>query len=246
MKMSKTRLYIDKKLSSKIMIYVKNKQHHFLKNVLRINIQDNILVFDGLTGEWLSKVISINRDNIILQVISKTKEIKSETDIWLIFAPIKSFRMNITIQKATELGVTSFIPCITKHTNQLKINIRNLKMNIIEATEQSERLSLPSIDEPTTIEKIVENFPKDRCLIFCNENYQNLPMIYDALLEKVEHYKKWAILIGPEGGFSKEERQKILSLQSSISVSLGERILRSDTATTAAIFSLQSLVENKK
>ncbi len=246
MKMSKTRLYVEKKLSSNIMIYLKNKQHHFLKNVLRIKIQDNILVFDGLTGEWLSKVVSINRDNIVLQVINKTREIKSETDIWLIFSPIKLFRMNITIQKATELGVTRFVPCITKYTNQPKINIRNLKMNIIEATEQSERLLLPSIEEPIKIDKIAENFPKDRCLIFCNENNESLSMIYDALLKKVDKYKKWAVLIGPEGGFSKEEQEKILSLPSTISVSLGERILRSDTATTAAIFSLQSLVENKK
>ncbi len=246
MKMSKTRLYVEKKLSSNIMIYIKNKQHHYLKNVLRIKNQDNILVFDGLTGEWLSKVVSINRDNIVLQVINKTREVKFETDIWLIFAPIKLFRMNITIQKATELGVTRFVPCITKNTNQPKINIRNLKMNIIEASEQSERLLLPSIDEPAKMEKILENFPKDRCLIFCNENYENLPSIYEAVSKKVNHYKKWAVLIGPEGGFSEEEADKILSVASTISVSLGERILRSDTATTAAIFSLQSLVENKK
>ena len=246
MKMSKTRLYVEKKLSPNIMIYIKNKQFHFLKNVLRIKIQDNILIFDSLTGEWLSKVISINRDNIVLQVINKTREIKSETDIWLIFAPIKLFRMNITIQKATELGVTRFVPCITKNTNQSKINIRNLKMNSIEATEQSERLLLPFIEEPTKMDKIVDNFPKDRCLIFCNENYQNLPMIHAALSKKVDHYKKWAVLIGPEGGFSKEEAENILSLPSTIPVSLGKRILRSDTATTAAIFSLQSLVENKK
>ena len=131
MKMSKTRLYVEKKLSANILIYIKNKQHHFLKNVLRINIQDNILIFDGLTGEWLSKVISINRDNVVLQVLEKTREIKSETDIWLLFAPIKSLRMNITIQKATELGISRFLPCITQNTNQPKINIRNLKMNII-------------------------------------------------------------------------------------------------------------------
>ena len=246
MKMSKTRLYVEKKLSSNMMIYIKNKQHHFLKNVLRIKIQDNILIFDGLTGEWLSKVISINRDNVVLQVLKKTREIKSETDVWLIFAPIKLFRMNITIQKATELGISRFIPCITQNTNQPKINIRNLKMNIIEASEQSERLSLPLIDNPTKLETLVENFPKDRCLIFCNENHENLPMIYEALSNKITQYKKWAVIIGPEGGFSDEEIEKITSLPSTISVSLGGRILRSDTATTAAIFSLQSLVENKK
>ena len=244
--MSKTRLYVEKKLSANMLIYIKNKQHHFLKNVLRIKIQDNILIFDGLTGEWLSKVISINRDNVVLQVLKKTREIKSETDLWLIFAPIKLFRMNITIQKATELGISRFIPCITQNTNQPKINIRNLKMNIIEASEQSERLSLPLIDNPTKLETLVENFPKDRCLIFCNENHKNLPMIYEALSNKISQYKKWAVIIGPEGGFSDEEIEKITSLPSTISVSLGGRILRSDTATTAAIFSLQSLVENKK
>ena len=244
--MSKTRLYVEKKLSANMLIYIKNKQHHFLKNVLRIKIQDNILIFDGLTGEWLSKVISINRDNVVLQVLKKTREIKSETDVWLIFAPIKLFRMNITIQKATELGISRFIPCITQNTNQPKINIRNLKMNIIEASEQSERLSLPLIDQPTKLETLVENFPKDRCLIFCNENHENLPMIYEALSNKITQYKKWAVIIGPEGGFSDEEIEKITSLPSTISVSLGGRILRSDTATTAAIFSLQSLVENKK
>ena len=244
--MSKTRLYVEKKLSANMLIYIKNKQHHFLKNVLRIKIQDNILIFDGLTGEWLSKVISINRDNVVLQVLKKTREIKSETDLWLIFAPIKLFRMNITIQKATELGISRFIPCITQNTNQPKINIRNLKMNIIEASEQSERLSLPLIDNPTKLETLVENFPKDRCLIFCNENHENLPMIYEALSNKISQYKKWAVIIGPEGGFSDEEIEKITSLPSTISVSLGGRILRSDTATTAAIFSLQSLLESKK
>jgi len=244
--MSKTRLYVEKKLSANMLIYIKNKQHHFLKNVLRIKIQDNILIFDGLTGEWLSKVISINRDNVVLQVLKKTRETKYETDVWLIFAPIKLFRMNIIIQKATELGISRFIPCITQNTNQPKINIRNLKMNIIEASEQSERLSLPLIDSPTKLETLVENFPKDRCLIFCNENHENLPMIYEALSNKITQYKKWAVIIGPEGGFSDEEIEKITSLPSTISVSLGGRILRSDTATTAAIFSLQSLVENKK
>ena len=246
MKMSKTRLYIDKKLSSNIMIYIKNKQHHFLKNVLRIKIQDKISVFDGITGEWLSKVVSINRDNIIIQVIEKTKEPKTASDIWLIFAPIKSFRMNITIQKATELGVSRFIPCITQFTDQTKINIKNLKLNIIEACEQSERLSLPSIDEVIKIGNLIANYPKDRCLIFCDENHEKLPIIYEALSSKINQYQKWAILIGPEGGFSKEEVDLITSLSATISVSLGQRILRSDTAATAAIFSLQSLVENKK
>ena len=243
MKKSKTRLYFDKKLSPNIMIYIKEKQHHFLKNVLRIKVKDLITVFDGVTGEWLSEVISINRDNIVLQIKKKISEIEEETDLWLIFSPIKLFRMNITIQKATELGVSQFIPCITQNTNLTKINMRNLYMNIIEAAEQSERLTLPKLNEIINLNNLLRDFPKDRGLIFCNENDKNLPSIFKALENKSSIFKKWAILIGPEGGFSETETKEILSISSSIPVSLGKRILRSDTATTAALFAVQSFIE---
>ena len=243
MKKSKTRLYFDKKLSPNIMIYIKEKQHHFLKNVLRIKVKDLITVFDGVTGEWLSEVISINRDNTVLQIKKKISEIEKETDLWLIFSPIKLFRMNITIQKATELGVSQFFPCITQNTNQTKINVRNLNMNIVEAAEQSERLTLPKLNEAVNLNNLLRDFPKDRGLIFCNENDKNLPNIYKALENKSSIFKKWAILIGPEGGFSEAETKEILSISSTIPVSLGKRILRSDTATTVALFAVQSFVE---
>ena len=243
MKKSKTRLYFDKKLSINIMIYIKEKQHHFLKNVLRIKVKDLITVFDGVTGEWLSEVISINRDNIVLQIKKKISEIEKETDLWLIFSPIKLFRMNITIQKATELGVSQFFPCITQNTNQTKINMRNLYMNIVEAAEQSERLTLPKLNEVVNLNNLLRDFPKDRGLIFCNENDKNLPNIFNALENKSSIFKKWAILIGPEGGFSETETKEILSISSTIPVSLGKRILRSDTATTVALFAVQSFVE---
>ena len=243
MKKSKTRLYFDKKLSPNILIYIKEKQHHFLKNVLRIKVEDLITVFDGVTGEWITEVISVNRDNIVLQIKKKISEIKEETDLWLIFSPIKLFRMNITIQKATELGVSQFFPCITQNTNQSKINMRNLYMNIVEAAEQSERLTLPKLNEVVNLNNLLRDFPKDRGLIFCNENDKNLPNIFNALENKSSIFKKWAILIGPEGGFSETETKEILSISSTIPVSLGKRILRSDTATTVALFAVQSFVE---
>lgn len=243
MKKSKTRLYFDKKLSPNIMIYIKEKQHHFLKNVLRIKVEDLIIVFDGVTGEWITEVISVNRDNIVLQIKKKISEIIEETDLWLIFSPIKLFRMNITIQKATELGVSQFFPCITQNTNQTKINMRNLYMNIVEAAEQSERLTLPKLNEVVNLNNLLRDFPKDRGLIFCNENDKNLPNIFNTLENKSSIFKKWAILIGPEGGFSETETKEILSISSTIPVSLGKRILRSDTATTVALFAVQSFVE---
>ena len=244
MKMSKTRLYIQKKLSFNLMVHIKYKQHHFLKNVLRIKIQDTVSLFDGITGEWESRVISINRDNTVLQILKKNKDFEIDIDIWLIFAPIKSHRMSISIQKATELGIARLIPCITQNTNQTKINIRNLNMNIIEAAEQSERLSIPILDEITEMNDLLDNFPSDRGLVFCNEINKDLPMMHASLINNINKYKKWAILIGPEGGFSKEEENKITALSSTISVSLGKRILRSDTAATASIFLLQSFINN--
>ena len=243
MKKSKTRLYINKKLSANLIIYIKEKQHHFLKNVLRVKLHDLVNIFDSLTGEWSSKIISINRDNIVLQTMNKLSNIKPETDLWLIFAPIKSYRMNITIQKATELGVSKFIPCITDNTDQTKINMRNLNMNIVEAAEQSERLTLPKLNEVVNLNNLLRDFPKDRGLIFCNENDKNLPNIFNALENKSSIFKKWAILIGPEGGFTETETKEILSISSTIPVSLGKRILRSDTATTVALFAVQSFVE---
>ena len=242
MKKSKTRLYINKKISPNLMIYIKEKQHHFLKNVLRIKVQDLINIIDGVTGEWLSEVISINRDNTVLQVKKKIFEIKNEVDLWLIFSPIKLYRMNITIQKATELGVSRFIPCISQNTNFTKINTRNLKMNIIEATEQSERLTLPNLQETVKLNELLEKFPSDRGLIFCNETAKNSPSIHEALKNNLNKYKKWSVLIGPEGGFTDTEVETILSISSAISVSLGKRILRSDTATTAALFTVQSII----
>ena len=242
MKKSKTRLYINKKISPNLVIYIKEKQHHFLKNVLRIKVQDLINIIDGFTGEWLSEVISVNRDNTVLQVKKKILEIKDDADLWLIFSPIKLYRMNITIQKATELGVSRFIPCISQNTNFTKINTRNLKMNIIEATEQSERLTLPNLQETVKLNELLEKFPSDRGLIFCNENAKNSPSIHEALKNNLNKYKKWSVLIGPEGGFTDTEVETILSISSAISVSLGKRILRSDTATTAALFTVQSII----
>jgi len=171
------------------------------------------------------------------------RDIPQGPDLWLIFAPIKSYRMNITIQKATELGISRFIPILTEYTNQSKINFKNFELNMIEASEQSERLSIPTLEKTIKLDDLVDNFPSDRGLVFCDEGNENLPTIYNALINETKKYKKWSVIIGPEGGFSEKERRTISSLSSCISVSLGKRILRSDTATTAAIFSIQSVIE---
>ena len=165
MKKSKTRIYVDKSLSSNLMIYIKNKQHHFLKNVLRVKTNDKINIFNGSNGEWESTIISINRENIVLRVLKKIRDLKKNLDLWLAFAPIKQQRMSIAIQKATELGVSKIIPCVTEYTNIRNVNIKNLLDNAIEDAEQSDRIDIPKIEEQIDLKSLLLNWPKDRKII---------------------------------------------------------------------------------
>ena len=243
-KKSKTRLFVDKKLSLNIMIYIKDKQFHYIKNVIRCKVDDEVMLLDNETGEWNSKIISLNRDNVVFRILSKNRETTSEKDIWLIFASIKQHRLNITIQKATELGIKKFIPCITNYSDNNFLNYRNLNLNIIEAAEQCERMTLPALEKQIKLDELLFNFPKDRALIFCNERDKSKESMFSVIAKEKENYDKWALLIGPEGGFSEEETNNIKRLSNSISVTLGKRILRSDTAATAALFCIQSIIEN--
>ena len=153
MKKSKTRLFIEKRISQNLMIYIKEKQHHFIKNVLRVKLNDVINVFDGITGEWRSQVISISKDKTALKIEKKIREFETQPDIWLIFAPIKLFRLNIIIQKAVELGVSKFVPCKTEFSNFDKLNYTNLELNAIEAAQQCERLDVPKIEKIINLDK---------------------------------------------------------------------------------------------
>ena len=242
MKNFKTRIYINKLISSSLLIYIKDKQHHFLKNVLRIKINDKIIVFDGKTGEWEAVVISVNRDNVVVRVIKLNKKIKNPNDIWLIFSPIKQNRMSIAIQKATELGVSKIIPCFTEFTNIKKINLQNIKDNSIEAAEQCGRMDLPIIEKQTSINDLLLNWPDDRKIIFCDEKIENNKSILETLYSYKNALNKSSLLIGPEGGFSNSEREILKKNKNVISVSLGQNVLRSDTAITVALFSIQQLL----
>tara|TARA_B100000579_G_C22806150_1_gene842637 strand:- start:752 stop:1486 length:735 start_codon:yes stop_codon:yes gene_type:complete len=242
MKKSKTRLFVDKKISQNLIVYIKNKQHHFLKNVLRVKINDQINIFDGYSGEWCSIISSINRDNIVLRVTHKINEFVKSNEIWLIFAPLKQNRMNILIQKATEIGVTKIIPCKTEYTNAKNLNLKNLYLNAVEAAEQSERLDVPDIEKQIDLKSLMNTWPDDRILIYCNEKLKTKKGIIESINEFKKENKKWAILIGPEGGFSEFENELILKNNNVLNVSLGKTILRSDTAAIVALFCLKEII----
>ncbi|MDC0497596.1 16S rRNA (uracil(1498)-N(3))-methyltransferase [Alphaproteobacteria bacterium] len=246
MKKSKTRLFIEKQISQNLMIYIKEKQHHFLKNVLRVKLNDEINVFDGITGEWRSQVISISKDKTALKIEKKIREFETQPDIWLIFAPIKLFRLNIIIQKAVELGVSKFIPCKTEFSNFDKLNYTNLELNAIEAAQQCERIDIPKIEKIINLDAMIKKLPNDRAIVFCDESDTNLPSIYDEVRLNLNNYSKWSVIIGPEGGFSNEERDLIKKQKNVLRVTLGSRILRSDTAAISSLFCIQSLVDKRQ
>ena len=246
MKKSKTRLFIEKQISQNLMIYIKEKQHHFLKNVLRVKLNDVINVFDGITGEWRSKVISISKDKTALKIEKKIRELETQPDIWLIFAPIKLFRLNIIIQKAVELGVSKFVPCKTEFSNFDKLNYKNLELNAIEAAQQCERLDIPKIEKIINLDSIIKELPTDRALVFCDESDTKLPSIYDEVRLNLNNYSRWSVIIGPEGGFSNEERELIKKQKNVLRVTLGSRILRSDTAAISSLFCIQSMVDKRQ
>ena len=243
MQKPKTRIFVSKSISSNLIIYVKEKQHHFLKNVMRIKVNDEINVFDGISGEWNSKVISISRENTVLRVIENIKKMQSSSDLWLIFAPIKQNRMSIAIQKATEIGVSKIIPCFTEYTNFKKINLKNLHQNAIEASEQSQRLDVPNIEKEVDLKSLLQNWPKDRKLIYCDEKNTDKKSIIETITPLKHTANKWSVLIGPEGGFSETEQDLILKNNNVVSVSLGNTVLRSDTAITVALFCIKQITE---
>ena len=246
MQKSKTRLFIEKQISQNLMIYIKEKQLHFLKNVLRVKLDDVISIFDGNSGEWNAKIISISKEKIALKVLKKIKEFETQPDIWLIFAPIKLFRLNITIQKAVELGVSRFVPCKTEYSNFEKLNYKNLELNAIEASQQCERMDVPKIEKIINLDMMIKEFPNDRALVFCDESDTNLPSINDELRSNLNNYSKWSVIIGPEGGFSNEERELIKKQKNVLRVTLGSRILRSDTAAISSLFCIQSMVDKRQ
>jgi 16S rRNA (uracil1498-N3)-methyltransferase len=241
MKKSKTRIFVSLTISANLIIYIKNKQHHFLKNVLRAKINDRINIFDGKTGEWEACIASINRDNIVLRVIKNIYLLQKSSDVWLVFSPIKQHRMNLSIQKATELGVSKIIPCITEFTDNRNINIKSLQDNAVEAAEQSERLDLPQIENLIDLPSLLSSWPQDRVLIFCDEKFDTEKKIIDLLIPLRSKLRKFGVLIGPEGGFSELERKTITEHKKVFPVSLGKRILRSDTAIAVALFCIQDL-----
>lgn len=236
---AKIRLYITNDLQDGELATLSPDQSHYLTRVMRMKEGQNILVFNGRDGEYLAEIISANKNNCTINLINKTKEQKQSPDIWLCFAPVKNAPLNFVIQKATELGASALWPVITKNTVVSRVNTERLKANAIEAAEQSRRLDVPEIFEPEKFKQLLSNWPEDRKIIFCDESGNGQPA-KEALASLKKG--KYAIFIGPEGGFSREEFEIIISKHYIIPICMGPRILRADTAAIAALTCVQNFL----
>ena len=228
--MNKIRLFVDHTLGEAQSVPLNKDQAHYIFSVMRKSIGETILIFDGNNGEWEASIEEISKKSGVLFCIKQTKPQIMPPDLWLFFSPLKKVRTDFIVEKATELGVAKIIPVQTEHTNADRVKLSRLSAHAIEAAEQCGGTYIPKIEELQKINEVLENFPPDRRLLFCDEKLQ-------ASEVNLENLKKgkWAILVGPEGGFSEIERNYLKGLKFTLSISLGPRILRADTAAVTAI-----------
>jgi len=232
----KTRLYINQNLDTAETVNPSEEQIHYLNNVLRTCDGDKIAVFDGKNGEYIFKINKTGKKNIILKKIEKCRDFYLPPDLWLLFAPVKKDKTDFIIQKACELGVRKIIPTITQRTICERIKIERYQAQVIEACEQCRRVDVPEIHIPITLNDVIKGWDK-RKLFFMDEtgNGNNINNSFSSSPAEA------AILVGPEGGFAEKELAMLRSLNFAQGVSMGVRIMRAETAVTAALSCWQAI-----
>ena len=224
--MSNIRLFFKESLSLNLNSILDKSQSHYLSKVMRIKTNESFSLFNQ-SGEWEAKVLDINKGIIEFIVVKKLRSAENEKEIWLAFAPIKLNYLNLMIQKATEIGITKFIPILTERTVVRKINEKRINKIIVEASEQSNRLKVPSLDKLTKFDTFLKS-NQNTNIIFGDLNTNNRKL-------DLKNKDPLCILIGPEGDFSVRERENISKLKKIIPLKINDNILRSETAAISMI-----------
>jgi len=232
------RLYVEAALAAGAHLTPDNGQAHYLLHVMRAKAGDRLNLFNGRDGEWRARIAEVSKRSCVLECEAQISEQREAPDIWLVFAPIKKTPADYLTQKATELGVGVLQPVFTRRTIVNRVNIERMRINAIEAAEQSGRVSVPETREAVKFEKLLTQWPAERRILFCDEAGEAQP-VADALRGAPEG--AWAIFTGPEGGFDPSERGALRALPNVTPVSLGKRILRADTAALAALAVWQAI-----
>lgn len=222
------RLYVPEPLTAGATLTLRDAPANYLGNVLRLRPGDKVKLFDDKTGEWLATLGDVAKKSVTLTIGEQLHLRERVPDLWLLFAPIKRGRIDWLVEKATELGVDRLMPVLTARTVVDRLNLDRLRAHAIEAAEQCERTALPVLEELTKLKAVLKDWEKGRALYFADEEG-------GAPLAEAARPGPAAILIGPEGGFTDEERALIRAHPAACAITLGPRILRADTAALAAI-----------
>jgi len=237
------RLYVDAAMAPGASIPLDRAQANYLANVLRLSDGTELLTFNGRDGEWRAALSASGRKSLNLTLIAMTRPQEPAYDLHYIFAPLKHARLDYMVQKAVEMGAGLLQPVQTKHTQTTRLNAERMRANVIEAAEQCGILSVPEVAPLARIETLLDSWPQERSLIFCDEDAPIAdPVETLRAAQEGAGPRPLAILIGPEGGFDAKEREKLLSLPQAIRLSLGPRILRADTAAVAALSLTQAVL----
>lgn len=236
----KTRLHVEADLNEGARFEAEADQAHYLIHVLRIRAGDRVFLFNGRDGEWLAEVTDISKRACHFQVQIRTRPHQALPDVWLLFAPVKRARLDFIAQKATEMGAGLIRPVLTRRTIVSRVNDERLEANVVEAAEQCGLVALPEVREAIALDRLLDRWSQEapgRRILFCDEGAEAGGAL-DALVALSAEGARttpWAVLIGPEGGFSPEERARLRALPGTVALSLGPRILRADTAAIAAL-----------
>jgi 16S rRNA (uracil1498-N3)-methyltransferase len=226
------RLFIDEPLVPQSPVSCTPEQAHYLLGVLRLKAEDQILVFNGADGEWRARLTDVGKRRCNLVPLEQVRPQESGPDIAYVFAPLKHSRLDYMVQKAVELGVATLQPVFTRRTIAERVKLERMRANAIEAAEQCGILRIPCVAEPVNLPRLLETWDENRRIVFCDEvALQADPL---ATLKGLQP-GPLAVLIGPEGGFSPDERQMLLAANFISPISLGPRIMRADTAAVAAL-----------
>ena len=228
--MSNIRLFFSGSLSLNLIAELDKSQSHYVNKVMRVKKNETFSLFNG-SGEWEAKIKEISKGIVGFIITKQLRQKENSKEIWLAFSPIKSNYFNFMLQKATELGVTKFVPIITERTIVRKINYERVEKIIIEASEQSNRLVVPKIEKTQNLNLFLENNNNKINIIFGDLNTENQNL--DPKIKKEN--KPICIIIGPEGDFTESEREQILNFKDVQSLKINNNILRTETAAISAI-----------